>query len=229
MIRLFAAAALGTSLLAAPVAAAERSFPVTDFHGVTLAGSPDVTVTTGRTASVRASGSDAALDRLEIVVEGGTLKIGTRHGLDWSWRDHGPVRIAITVPMLRSVDVAGSGDVIVDSVRVRDFAANITGSGSLRVAALDADMTSFNIAGSGTITAAGRCGAGTAKIAGSGELKLAALHCATLSASIAGSGSIDAFATQTATLATMGSGDIRLTGGARCTVSSAGSGTAHCS
>jgi hypothetical protein len=50
-----------------------------------------------------------------------------------------------------------------------------------------------------------------------------------LSGKIAGSGRIDVFATQTANLSIMGSGDINLTGGARCTVSSAGSGKAHCS
>ncbi len=225
MLRLIAAAAL----IATPALAAERNFPVGDFHGLALAGSPDVTVTTGKAASVRASGSDAALDRLEVVVENGTLKIGTKRGLDWSWRDHGRVTIAVTVPMLRAVDVAGSGDVVVDRVKVRDFAAALSGSGSIRVAALDADAASFATSGSGSMEAVGRCGGGSAKIAGSGDLKLSGLKCATLSASVAGSGTINAYATQTANLATMGSGDIYLTGGARCTVSTAGSGKARCS
>ncbi len=222
---IFAAAILA----AVPALADERSFPVDDFHGLALAGSPDVTVATGRAASVRAEGSAAALDRLEIYVDGGTLRIRTKKGLDWSWRDHGKVRIAVTVPMLRAVDVAGSGDVVVDTVKVRDFAGTISGSGSLNVAMLDADASSFAVSGSGTVTAAGRCGSGAAKIAGSGDLKLSGLRCATFSASVAGSGTIDAFATQTATLATMGSGDIRLAGGARCTTSTAGSGRVHCS
>ncbi len=229
MIRFVAAAVLAAAAAAAPVAAADRNFPVTDFSGIDLGGSPDVTVVTGRTASVRASGSTEALDRLEIGVAGGTLKIGTKHGLDWSWRDHGRVTIAVTVPMLRAVDVSGSGDVVVDRVKSHDFTAAIAGSGSLRVVALDADMTNFSIAGSGSVTAAGRCSAGSAKIRGSGDLRLSGLKCTTLSASIAGSGSIDAYATQTATLATMGSGDIRVAGGARCTVSTAGSGKAVCS
>lgn len=218
-----------TLLAAAPAFATDRGFPVGDFHGLALAGSPDVTVTTGHASSVRASGSPEALDRLEIGVEGGVLKIGTKRGLDWSWRDHGRVTIAVTVPMLREVDIAGSGDVVVDRVKVRDFAANIAGSGSLHLPALDTDHAAFDVAGSGTVTAAGRCGSGSASIKGSGDLKLAALKCATLSASVAGSGSLDAYATQTATLATMGSGNITVTGGARCTVSTAGSGKARCS
>ncbi len=224
------AAAVLILAAAAPAAAAERTFPVTAFDRVAVEGSPDVVVTTQHNESVHATGDATALDRLDIRVENNVLKIGRkRDSLGWSWGDHGRVHIAVAVPMVRGVDVAGSSAVTVDRVKGREFAAAIAGSGSLAVAALDADRTSFDISGSGTVTAAGRCNTGSAKIAGSGELKLSGLKCATLSASIAGSGTIDAFATQTATLATMGSGDITLTGGARCTVSTAGSGRAKCS
>ena len=228
MIRL--AAAVAVLLAATPALAAERTFPVGAFDKLALEGSPEVVVTTGQAVGVRATGDAEALDRLDVRVEGGTLRIGhKREGWNWSWGNHGRTRFQITVPMLRAADVAGSGDVTVDRVKTHDFAANIAGSGSLHVATLDADAASFKVSGSGTVTASGRCGTGAAKIAGSGDLKIAGLKCATLSASVAGSGSIDAFATQTATLATMGSGDIRVAGGARCTVSSAGSGKARCS
>lgn len=229
MIRLAASLSAAVSLLAAvPTVAVERSFPVGGFDRLAVEGSPDVVVTTGRAVSVRASGDSAALDHLDVRVEGTALKIGYKGGT-WSWGNHDNAHFVVTVPMLQAVDIAGSSAVTVDRVKAKDFAANISGSGSVRVAALDADMTAFNLSGSGTVTAAGSCGTGSAKISGSGDLKLAALKCATLSASIAGSGSIDAFATQTATLATMGSGDITLAGGARCTVSTAGSGKARCS
>ena len=229
MNRPLAVAAL-TLLAAAPAAAAERNFPVGGFDRLALEGSPDVTVVTGRAPSVRATGDADALDRLDVHVEGGTLRIGhKRNGWNWDWGRHARTHVEVTVPMLRGVDTAGSGDVRVDRIKVRDFAGAIAGSGSLTVGSLDADTASFAVSGSGTATAAGRCGSGAAKIAGSGDVKLGGLKCATLSASVAGSGSIDAYATQTATLATMGSGDIRLTGGARCTVSTAGSGKAHCS
>ncbi len=227
MIRLIAAAALLTA--AGPALAADRAFAVGDFHGLALSGSPDVTITTGRAASVHATGEAAALDRLEIGVEDGVLKIGNKRGLDWSWRDHGPVRIAVTVPMLRSISVTGSGDVKADRIKVADFAAAVAGSGDITVGSLDTDAMRLALSGSGTIAATGRCGSGTVKIAGSGDMKLDGLKCATLSANMTGSGDIRAFATQTANLSIMGSGEIFLTGGARCTVSSAGSGKAHCS
>ena len=228
MIRLMTAAALLTA--AAPALADERAFPVGGFDRLASSGSADVSVATGARASVHATGEAAALDRLDIHVEGDTLRIGTKRESMWSgWRDHGRVHIAVTVPMLRAVDLAGSGGVTVDRVKVRDFDGSIGGSGRLTVAALDTDTAAFNVAGSGDMTVAGRCGSAKASIAGSGDLKLAGLKCATFSGNIAGSGRIDAFATQTANLSIMGSGDITLTGGARCTVSSAGSGKAHCS
>ncbi len=227
MIRLAAAAA--TVLLAAtPALAAERGFPVGSFDRIAVGGSQEVTVATGRAASVHASGDAEALDRLDIRVEGGVLKIGTKHDSMWSWRDHGPVRIAVTVPMVHAVDLAGSGTVAVDRVKAPEFDAQLSGSGRLNVASLEADRVGIDSSGSGTMTIAGRCGAAKARLAGSGELRLGGLRCETLNASTAGSGSIEAQATRTAALSTAGSGDINLTGGARCTVSTAGSGRVNC-
>ena len=226
MIRLAVAAAL----LASPALAAERSFNVSGFDRLAASGSPEVTVTTGQAARVRATGDAADLDTLDVRVEDGTLKIGRKkEGWNWSsWKDRGPVRITVTVPMLRSVEAAGSGSVTVDRIKTAEFAGKLAGSGSLRLPSIDAGSVVFESAGSGSITATGRCRSGSAKIAGSGNLKLAGLKCETMSASIAGSGQIDAFATRTANLSTVGSGDISLAGGARCTVSTAGSGRARC-
>ena len=148
MIRPIAAAILAA--VAVPALAAEQSFPVGGFDRIALGGSPDVTVTTGKAVSVRASGEQQALDRLDIRVEGGVLKIGTKRGdWNWSWRDHGKVSIAVTVPMVRGVELGGSGTVSVDRIRVPAFTAEVGGSGAIRVAALDAQTAKFSLAGFG--------------------------------------------------------------------------------
>ena len=224
---MFRLAAVTALALATPALAAEQSFPVGGFDHIALGGSPDVTVTTGRAVSVRASGEQKALDRLDIRVEGGVLKIGTKRG-DWGWRDWGKVSIAVTVPMVRGVELGGSGTVSVDRVRAPAFAAEVGGSGTIRVAALDTQSASFSLAGSGSVEAAGHCGAGNASVTGSGRLRLAGLRCDTLTASITGSGDIDATATRTADVSVMGSGDARVGGGARCSVSKHGSGSVAC-
>lgn len=227
MIRSIAAA--GLIAIAAPALAAERDIPVGAFDRLSVAVAADVAVATGRGGSVRIAGAAADLDRLDIRVDGTTLRIENKRGSGWSWGDRGKVRIAVTVPMLRSLDLAGSGGVVIDRIKTPAFAVDLSGSGSVRVGSVEATTVKLSSAGSGSIEASGTCGQGRAEIAGSGDIRIAGLKCATLAASITGSGRIAAYATQTATLSTIGSGDISLTGGARCTVSSAGSGKARCS
>jgi hypothetical protein len=63
------------ALAAAPAAAAERTYSVTDFDRIQVEGPFEVVLATGLSSKVRASGSTEALDRLSIGVEGGTLRI----------------------------------------------------------------------------------------------------------------------------------------------------------
>lgn len=230
MIRIATATAILLATVATAASAAEQSFPVSNFDRIALGGSPNVTVTTGSAVSVRASGDQRALDRLDIRVEAGVLRIGNKNGSAWNWigGNSGPVRIAVTVPMLRGIEIGGSGSVAVDRIRVPAFVASIGGSGSMRIAALDSRDTSFSIAGSGNVEAAGRCETAKIDIAGSGRTRLGGLRCQTLSASVAGSGDIDANATQSAAVSLTGSGDVRIAGGARCSVSKHGSGSVVC-
>lgn len=227
MIRLIALTA--AALSATPLLAAEMSFPVGQFDRVALSGSPEVTVTTGKSVGVRATGEQKALDRLDIRVEDGVLRIGSKKG-NWnrSWGSVGQIRIAVTVPMVRGVDAGGSGSVAVDRVKVPSFAATVGGSGSIRVASLDTERASFEVGGSGSIDAAGRCGDSQASIGGSGSLRLSGLKCATLTASVGGSGDIAAFASRAAKISSAGSGDVRVAGGAKCSVSKVGSGSVLC-
>lgn len=221
-------ATLALLTAATPAFADDMSFPVGSFDRLSLGGSPDVVVTTGKAVSVRATGEQKILDRLDIRVESGVLKIGYKKGnWSWNWGNTTPVRIAVTVPMLRGVDLGGSGSIVVDRVKVPSFGASVGGSGTIRVASLDAERASFQVGGSGSINAAGRCGDTDATVGGSGSLRLSALKCATLTASIGGSGDI-AFASRTAKVSVAGSGDARIAGGAKCSVSKVGSGSVVC-
>nr|WP_310525448.1 head GIN domain-containing protein [Polymorphobacter sp.] len=218
---------LAAAAIAGPAAASERSFAVEGFDGISVSSRADVSVSTGKPASVQASGPDSALDRLEIKVEAGTLKIRTKSGTDWGWGGEN-VRILVTVPMLRSAGVTGSGDVSIDRVAVPEFTAGVSGSGNLRLASLIADTARFSVAGSGSVAAAGTSAAVKASVAGSGDLDLSGLKAQTLSASVAGSGDVDAHASITASISVAGSGDVRVRGGAKCSVSKSGSGAVDC-
>jgi hypothetical protein len=220
----------GLLLVAAAAHAEERSFPVTNFDRISSAGSADVFVTTGKAASVRAEGSKDALDRLDIGVSGDRLKLGQKkNSWNMGWSDSGKVKIHVTVPMVRGVDLSGSGMIKVDTIKVPEFSAAISGSGEAHFPALDADLVRLSISGSGEFDASGRCGEARVDVAGSGDVRIGGLRCTSLRASIAGSGDIDAYATQTANISIAGSGDARIRGGAKCTTSKAGSGDVTCS
>lgn len=216
-------------LTGAAAHADERRFAVGSFDRLASSTSADVVVTTGKTPGVRAEASKDTLDRLDIRVDGNTLRLDMKKsswGMSWNT---GKIKIHVTVPMLRSVDLAGSGSVVIDRIAVPEFSASISGSGETKLPSLDADSVKLSIAGSGEFDASGRCGDARINISGSGDVRIGGLKCTNVSASIAGSGDLDAFATGTAKLSVAGSGNARIRGGAKCSSSTAGSGTVSCS
>lgn len=207
----------------------ERRFDLSGFDAVSLAGPHDVVVTVGPGHSVRAEGDPETLDRLDIEVEDGKLKIGTKRGR-WSlgWNDRAKTTIYVTMPAMRAASIAGSGDMRVDRVQSDRFAGSIAGSGDLQIAALRAEEAKFSIAGSGNIAASGTAQRADISIAGSGDVNLAALQARSAEVSIVGSGDVRAHAIETADVSIMGSGDVMLTGPARCNVNKRGSGSVRC-
>ncbi len=208
----------------------QRSFNLAGFDAVSVAGPHDVVVAVGSAHSVRAEGDQETLDRLEIKVEGGNLKIGTKKGnwsIGWS-KDRPKTRIFVTLPSIRAAAIAGSGDMQVDRVQADRFKAAIAGSGDLQIQQLQVGDAEFSIAGSGNITARGTAQRADISIAGSGDVNLEAVEMRTAEVSIVGSGDVRARAMETADVSIMGSGDVVLSGPARCNVSKRGSGSVRC-
>jgi hypothetical protein len=209
---------------------ASRDFAVGAFDRISLSGSPNVVVTVGGAPSVRAEGDSELLEKLEIKVEDGVLRIGYKRG-NWSfgWRkDHAPVTIHVSAPAIRGAEVAGSGDMRIDKVEGGDFAGDIAGSGEIQLASLRARNASFSIAGSGGVTASGTAETAEFEIAGSGDVRAGGLQVRSAKVSIAGSGNVETRATESANVEIMGSGDVVVTGGAKCSVSKMGSGDVRC-
>ena len=208
----------------------QRSYDLSGFDSVSLAGPHDVIVTVGPQFSVRAEGDAETLDRLEFRVENGNLKVGTKHDswkIGWS-RDRPKTVIYVSLPTIRGAAIAGSGDMKVDRAQADRFAGSIAGSGDLQIASLKAADTKFTIAGSGSITASGGAQRADVSIAGSGNANLDGLEVRTADVSIVGSGDVRARAMETANVSIMGSGDVVLTGSAHCTVNKRGSGSVRC-
>jgi hypothetical protein len=207
-----------------------RDFQVGAFDRVSLTGSPNVVVTVGGAPSVRAEGDSAMLEKLDIRVENGILRIGFKKG-NWSFgwgKDHGPVTVHVSTAALRGAEVAGSGDMKIDKVEGGDFAGEIAGSGEIQLAGLRARNASFSIAGSGGVTASGTADSAQFEIAGSGDVRAGGLQVRTAKISVAGSGNVETRASESASVDIMGSGDVVVTGGAKCSVNKMGSGDVRC-
>jgi hypothetical protein len=206
-----------------------RDFQVASFDRVSLAGSHNVIVTVGGQPSVRAEGDAKQLERLDIRVEDGELKIGTRKTSGISFRrESKSVTIHVTVPSLSAASLAGSGDLRIDKVEGDRFAAAIAGSGDIEIGAMRVAAADFKIGGSGGIRATGAAQNSNISVAGSGSLELGALETRRTKVSLAGSGDVHARATEAADVSIMGSGDVTMAGPAKCNVSKMGSGDVHC-
>jgi len=224
---IFLAAALAST--SAIAIADTRNFPASGFDKVLASGSEDLTITTGKTASVVATGPRERLDRLDIRVDGTTLKIDHKRGSNWSWGKGDVVRIAITMPALVGVHGSGSGDITADRGTGAAFSASSSGSGDLAITAIDSAAVTLHTSGSGDLTAGGKCTNGKFSTSGSGDMRLAGLACTDVAISITGSGNIASRASGNANIRISGAGDVTITGGARCTSRTSGSGDVNCS
>ena len=211
----------------------QKNYPVGNFTQVEVAGPFDVAVHTGAAPSVSAKGNEKLLERLVVEVKGDKLVIHpeSKNGwFHWGGGDSGKANIAITVPAISGATLAGSGGIVIDSVKGDAFDGSVAGSGDLTLDSVEVQSLKLVIAGSGDVRAkSGQTASANYKIMGSGDIDARSVRAQSAEVSIAGSGSINGQATTAATVKIMGSGDVTITGGAKCSISKAGSGNVNCS
>ena len=226
----------------------ERSFEVGEFDAVALDGSYRVVVQVGDGPSVRAEGDAVAVERLDVRVEDGTLRIGPRRNwLDFRSFGRGAT-IYVAAPALDGARVSGSGSMRVDRIRSQAFEAavsgsgglqieevraaqaefSLSGSGSVRVDALEAEQFGAALSGSGGLRAAGTAANSRVTISGSGSARLERLETRRTTVAASGSGSVAVQASEAVDGSLMGSGSVIVHGTARCSVSRSGSGHVRC-
>lgn len=204
-----------------------RSYPARDFTGVSLRGPDDVEVRTGAGFSVQAQGDPAMLDRLEIAVDGDRLRIGRRSGEATLWSDGDRVRILVTMPVIATAELAGTGDLTIDRAGT-GFAGAVSGSGDLTVGRIDGGEVRLAVSGSGTIAASGDADRLRAAVTGSGDIVAPDLRVRSAQVSLVGSGDVRAAVSGEAQVTLAGSGDVDLGSLARCTARRTGSGEVRC-
>lgn len=214
-------------LAAAPAAAAERSFSVTDFNRVRVEGPYRVTLETNRAPYARASGSAAALDKLSLQVQGRTLII--RQNLSgWGGfpgQDSGPVEIRIGGHEIAGASVSGSGSLSIDRVRGLKFSLSVSGAGSADIAAAEVDQLGLVLQGTGTAKVGGKALKLNATVYGASLLDTSELSAKDAVIGASGPASVRATASETAKVTARGVATVALQGRPACTSRLEGSAT----
>jgi hypothetical protein len=200
---------------AGPAQAAERRFTIISFDRVRMEAPFDVSVTTGKAPSAKAEGSVAALDSVDLRVEGRTLIIRQQGG--WNGAGKGvPVRITLGTPDLRAASLIGSGRLQID--RMTGLAANLAlgGPGLLKVADLRADRLDLLAGGSGTVALGGAVKTGRIGTEGSVVLDASALQVEELVLVATGSSEVRASARRSVNLTASGAVTVSLQAPVAC-------------
>jgi hypothetical protein len=230
MSRIMLAAFLCLAWLAAPAAAAERRYTVTDFDRIEVSGPFVVAVVTGRGSSALASGANGALDRLSIDVQGKTLRVRPNRS---AWGGYpgeasGPLKIVLTTQSLRGASVSGSGSLTIDKAKAMRFDAAVSGTGNISLGSVEADMLAVGLLGSGSVKMAGKAKSLRATIQGSGSFDGEALLVEDAQINSDTAGQIGASVRRAATVTSTGTGDTRIFGSPACTVKQLGAGQVFC-
>ncbi|HWT12740.1 MAG TPA: DUF2807 domain-containing protein [Allosphingosinicella sp.] len=225
---LLALTALATA--AAPAAAAERRYSVTDFERVVVEGPYIVRISAGRASSALASGSQAALDRVTVDVSGQTLRI-RRNRSSWGGNpgaQEGPLTIELVSRTIRSVRLIGPGQVDVDRIRGLRADLIVEGSGRLSAGNVEADNLSLGLAGSGRIELSGTAEALTADIQGTGDVDGSALEAQSATVTTTTTGTVVLQVARAVNVNALGLGEVTILGRPACTVRGPNAGLVRC-
>lgn len=218
------------ALVAAPAAAATRTYSVTDFDRIRVDGPYAVTLRVGPPPAATATGDMRAIDRLSVTVQGRTLIVRTDSSGWGGWNGESPGRVtlAVTTPVLTSALLGGSGALAIDRAKAMRFELGVSGSGSVAIDALAADRLALTLVGTGKVSIAGSVAQTRATLQGAGLIDAAKLASDDLDLGVSGSGDARFAARRTARVSAAGSGNVTVTGSAACTVNSVGSGEVRC-
>ncbi|MDW3680618.1 head GIN domain-containing protein [Cupriavidus sp. CV2] len=158
------------------------------FSSVQLNAPVDAVFSASRTHSVSITGPEDVLPLVLTTLADGKLTIGLSAPVVLA----APLRVAITGPSLQAVSIPGAG--------------------TLRASGLHEASIDLRLSGSGSIVAEGTVGSLRAAISGSGEVDASALRAQRLDAQLSGSGRILGYASDAASVALTGSGDIVVAG-----------------
>lgn len=202
----------------------QKEMDLEPFHSIGLSIPADVILKQGKTQSVKIDAEANIVDNIKTKVKNGSWEIKFKERV----RNHDKITIYITIPELRAVSIAGSGDVMTKGAftGMENLALSIAGSGDIKIEG-EANAVNVSVAGSGDVLMSGTANKVEVSIAGSGDVNLKDLVAGGCEISIAGSGNCKVHTNGHLDVSIVGSGDVYYMGDAKIHTSVMGSGNVH--
>ncbi len=201
----------------------QKELDLKPFHSIGLSISADVILMQGD-QNVKIEAESNIIDNISTKVKDGSWEIKFKERV----RNYDKITIYITIPDLRAVSVAGSGDITTKGAfaGMDKLTLSVAGSGDMKLEG-EAKSVSVSVAGSGDVEMTGTANKVDVSIAGSGDVNLKGLVAGSCDVSIAGSGNCKVNTNGSLDVSIVGSGDVYYTGDAKVHSSVMGSGNVH--
>ena len=194
-------------------AQSSKTYNLDSFDAISISNSADVIFSEGPNA-VSVSGSQDLIDKLDVSVQNGTLKIASKKGKSGNWYGKDGLKFRVSAPDLRALAISGSGDFYSESnVDAKKFAIAISGSGDVTWKGnITCDELKVAVSGSGDVELSGSAQNASIACSGSGDVDMDNFK--TKEAKIANSGSadIEIHVSDKISVVNSGSGDIEVDG-----------------
>lgn len=192
------------------------------FHAIALDMAGDVEVTVGEQYFVEVQAQQNLLPLLKTVVEDGRLRIFFDQNVSFSEG----VKVRVSAPAFDAFSIGGSGKITVGSpLNTERLTLDIAGSGDIILPQAEAGEIACIIHGSGGVQLGGTTNQFDVRISGSGDVRAKDLTAANCKADIGGAGTVTCNVTQTLRADISGSGDVFYTGSPTVETQVSGSGS----
>lgn len=132
----------------------EKAIDVGPFTRIDVGGAVTADVTVGPERAVTLRSDDNIVERMELVVEGGTLHVRTIRG-SFNFQPTDGIVVTIHVPELEGVDASGAATVAVDRVSADGFSVDASGAAEVRIDRSTARSLRVNADGASEVSVAG--------------------------------------------------------------------------
>jgi hypothetical protein len=216
---------LAISLVPAAPASAQgvdgKKYALGSFDSVVFSGTAGVRLVQGAEDSVFIEGDAETQEAVDLAVDGGVLRV--RPAGSWKFWRGKQIQIVVTARDLRRLEIKGAADIVAaEPMRLRQLQVSISGAGSVRFDKLKAERLEFNVSGSGTGQLAGAVDELNVRISGRGVYLGENLASQTASLAVSGAGEVRIWATKDLTAHVSGVATIDFWGNAKVTRSNSG-------